>query len=260
MTELRPLLTRDPANAYVRLLGSAELDVPPREGRARLLARLGVQAAGVLGAGTAAAATSGAAGLSVISKWIAIGMMTGFATTGSLHLLEQKAQGSAGEREAMPAAAIVPVEKRSLLQSPAPRSERASEQAPAREEGAAKAPPRQRPAAPVPRPAAEPRSEAKPKATLAATLADEVAALDAARRALQAHDANRALGMLDAHERRFEQPRLAPEATLLRIETLALAGRRDEARRLAQRLLSVKPDTPHAERVRAILRDLASER
>jgi hypothetical protein len=259
MSEPRPLLTEAPTNAHARLLASAELDVPPREGRARLIASLGLQAATVVSTSTVAATAWGAGGVTVIAKWIAVGMVVGFATTGTVHVVEQRLAGSVVEPQALPTAANEAAAKRGPEQPvPVAPSARAAE--PVNEPRAAdgeKELPNRGAAARLP--AGRTESGPIPNATKKGTLAEEVAALDLARRALDARDPARALGMLDAHERRFDKPRLAPEATLLRIETLIAAERRDDARRLAQGLLSSQPDTPHAERVRAILRDLASK-
>jgi hypothetical protein len=260
MSEPRPLLTEDPTNPYARLLGSAELDVAPREGRARLLAGLGLQAATVLGTTTVAAAASGAGGVTAVAKWIAVGMISGFATTGSFHVLERRLSDNGGEAHVAPPAIRVPAANRGPEQlAPVVRSETATEQvSESRADRRETELPKRRIASPLP--AARPESEPTPKAAATDTLAAEVAALDRARRALDERDPSRALSMLDAHAAGFGKPRLGPEATLLRIETLVAAGRREDARRLGQRLLSVDPATPHAERVRKILRDLASDR
>jgi hypothetical protein len=85
------------------------------------------------------------------------------------------------------------------------------------------------------------------------TLHDEVAALDRARAALAGGDATGALSAIAAYERAFPRGALADEASMLRIEALARAGRRDDARTEAARWLARDPQSPHARRLRAIL-------
>ena len=68
------------------------------------------------------------------------------------------------------------------------------------------------PAAPVPAPVRAP----SPSAPRALTLADEVAAIDAARASLARGDTTGALRALDGYDRTFPRGKLAPEAAALR--------------------------------------------
>jgi outer membrane protein assembly factor BamD (BamD/ComL family) len=86
-----------------------------------------------------------------------------------------------------------------------------------------------------------------------ASLLQEVAFLDRAREALLAGDPGRALAALDAYERARVGTRLAAEATLLRIESLLANGERARAAGLAEEFLRAHPETPVADRMRAII-------
>jgi TolA-binding protein len=90
--------------------------------------------------------------------------------------------------------------------------------------------------------------------TAAPSLAEEIATIDRARRALYDHDAHGALRALDEHDRRFPSGALAPEAQVLRVEALLAAGDRPGAEAVANRLLAASPSGPQAERVRMLLR------
>ncbi|MEJ7730213.1 MAG: tetratricopeptide repeat protein [Polyangiaceae bacterium] len=83
-------------------------------------------------------------------------------------------------------------------------------------------------------------------------LSVEVAALDAARAALASGDVPSALRQLDAFDARTGPKRLAGEATLLRIEALLRAGQRGRAADLARRFVEQNPDSPLADRARAL--------
>lgn len=86
----------------------------------------------------------------------------------------------------------------------------------------------------------------------APTLAEEVALLEEARSALERGFASEALTLLNRYEARAGAGRLATEAAVLRIEALALSGRDDEVRRLADLFLRDHPNSPLADRVRRL--------
>ena len=87
----------------------------------------------------------------------------------------------------------------------------------------------------------------------ASSLVAETAALDAARRALRAHDPAAALDALDGYARAFPDGSLAPEATVVRIEALSVHGEHARARALAARFLAEHPTSPLADRVRTLM-------
>jgi outer membrane protein assembly factor BamD (BamD/ComL family) len=75
-------------------------------------------------------------------------------------------------------------------------------------------------------------------------LSVEIAVIDAAKRALAGGDAAEALRQLDAYRAAFPAGTLAAEATALRIDAMARAGRRQEARALLDELRLNHPDSP----------------
>jgi outer membrane protein assembly factor BamD (BamD/ComL family) len=84
-------------------------------------------------------------------------------------------------------------------------------------------------------------------------LADEIAALDVARRALASGDASGALKALDDYRHKFPRGAMSFEASVLNIEALAKSGNMDAARALGHKFLAQNPNSPHAERVRRLI-------
>lgn len=88
-----------------------------------------------------------------------------------------------------------------------------------------------------------------------AALAEELAALDAARAALGAGDPAGALSRLDGYARAHPGGRLELEAEILRIDAIAKSGRADEARKRAEVFLRRHPKSVLAARARGYLDD-----
>jgi hypothetical protein len=86
-----------------------------------------------------------------------------------------------------------------------------------------------------------------------ASLAAELASIEAVRGALAAKDGNRALRALSEYERAYGGGTFALEAQVLRIEAFALLGDRAELKRLAEAFLAAHPNSPYARRVRSLL-------
>jgi outer membrane protein assembly factor BamD (BamD/ComL family) len=105
----------------------------------------------------------------------------------------------------------------------------------------------------TPTPAPPERVDESAARDQSSTLLQEVASLDAARRALARGNAANAVSLLVAHETRFPSGTLTPEARVLRIRALLAAGRRDEAEKLASQFLAANPGSPHAARIRSLL-------
>lgn len=82
------------------------------------------------------------------------------------------------------------------------------------------------------------------------TVAEQLDVLQRARRALRAGAANEALQLLAAEERALAGSEFAAEARLLRIEALASANRRSEARALARDFVRRYPHDPLVDRAR----------
>ena len=83
----------------------------------------------------------------------------------------------------------------------------------------------------------------------------ELAALDAAAKAIQAGNGAGALPLLDAYSRAFPHGTLNLEAKVLRVEALQSAGRHDEAVARARAFVARYPTSPLAEHMHRIAGD-----
>jgi hypothetical protein len=221
------------------LLRSGRADTPPPASRRRTLIALGL-AGSAAATTTAASATAVGAGASAgtaiavssgtvaMVKWILGGVLAGILTVSTFAIVEQRSEKArvesapiAAPRPEATAAQIAPLPPRAL------------------------APPPVDPAPPTPTTA--------PPPPRAASLSDEIAALDAANKALATGDAAGALRAADDHDRRFPGGVLGPEATVVRIEALALRGDREAATRMARAFLDAHPASPHAKHLRSLL-------
>ena len=212
--------------------------------RRKILAGLGVAGALVTTTSTAAGAlAAGKAGLfkgasGAAMKWVMISALVGL----------------------VPAGAWV---AHSRLRAPevVPSSQRASDPAGPERTSAKPAAPAKDPTSELLAPAeATPNSnkvaghDLKGSPVQPSTLSGEVGALQVARNALARDDAAAALAALDRYKSRYPAGRLAPEATVLRIEALVARGDRAQASALAERFESSNPKSPYAERIRSILK------
>jgi hypothetical protein len=89
-----------------------------------------------------------------------------------------------------------------------------------------------------------------PGSAVATHLAEDLALLQQARRALQAGDAATALSLLDRPGSPIDAGPLAEEAQLARISALCQLGRTTEAHAATERLLAAWPGSPAAKRLR----------
>lgn len=90
-------------------------------------------------------------------------------------------------------------------------------------------------------------------ATPQALLSEEARLIDDARAAVARGNGSEALRVLDAHRRRFERPRLRPEALYLRMQALRLQGNINAASHVAERLLADYPNGTQSAAARALL-------
>jgi hypothetical protein len=90
---------------------------------------------------------------------------------------------------------------------------------------------------------------ASPLADAPSALRLELAMLNRVRSLLQRGQGSEGLRALGEYEAQFPKGTLGVEAMVLRVEALALAGRRTEARQAAQRVLDLYPRSPHIERL-----------
>jgi hypothetical protein len=234
MSDPRRLLEETDSELERAMLQSVRSDAMSDQGRRRILAGLGVAGA-VVGTSSSAAGAEAAVKAGLLpwlsglgAKWIAVGVVVGLVPAAGFLAARRSRVESAptGERGGVATAAAPPSE---------PRDEAALPD----ELGAL-------PVVAPPRPASQGTSAA-------ASLSDEVAALQIARRALAGRDPSAALAALDRYARRFPQGRLQTEETVLRIEALMQRGDRASAAALADRFESLHPKSPYGTRIRSLV-------
>jgi hypothetical protein len=256
------------------LLRCARAEAPSAESRDRALSRASSIAAASAGIGALsvapkaasffAAKTGGALATAFGTKSVVVGLATAVlaigAGTAARHYIDLRASRSAPTvvRPAPEPVAVVPAPRAApkppdvtpaLSATPAPTAP-ASRSEPAIRVGhvAARPIPEQTPSDEA---AASP-VEASLTPAPASSLAKEVAALEPVRHALESGAPLGALALLDRYRTEFPRGRLTEEAAALRVEALASAGRRSEARALGAEFLAKHPESPMAERVRVL--------
>ncbi len=217
----------------VTLLRSALPDAPSHGSKRTMLVALGI-AGGVATASAeaTAAATMAKVGIAGLLKWVGIGVLGGAAMVGVVETVAP---------QAAPPARVEAVDS-------APPATKLAQQAPAH----APASPSARPEAVTTQSSPRTARSLEPVASTT-SLADEVRALDGARKALAGGNAKECLVKLDAYRADFPQGALGLEATVLRIEALAVSGARTQARDLGTRFLDSHPNSAHAARVRSVI-------
>lgn len=111
------------------------------------------------------------------------------------------------------------------------------------------------PNAPARASAARAATAPTPSTAASASIAREIELLDTVKSKLGAGSAAEAAHALDAYDAEFPQGTLRPEASVLRIRTLLLAGDRAGAEKLGKDFLAKNPNGVHAKRVRALLEE-----
>jgi TolA-binding protein len=248
MKEIRPLVIETDSDEVRALLRSAEADEPPDGAMRRVLTRAGV---GVAIAAATTAMTTASASVSVsvsaakaapmlVGKWLAVVAVVGAGAVGAVHVARPWTSSILAGQAAVKTAHPEP----QLPTTPAIEAAPAIEPAPAVEDV---------PAAPVTAPIAPPFRHHKAPPAASADIMGEIAAITLVRGALDKGDARGALAALDHYQQDYPRGTLAPEATVLRIEALQLAGDRSRAKALAESFLKAHPKSPHAQRVRSLL-------
>ena len=239
MNDLSRLLDEpgtDPLKAD--LLRVARREGPSSEGRQRILAGLGVAAAAGMVSPTSSAASKGAAKAvppRAALKWAIFGAAGVGAAAVALLVFGHRAPKPASAPPAGPTLLVAP-----------------------------KAAPMALPAAPAS--AVEPgrvtKLEDLPRLSSSSdsvhaapppSLADEVAAIKAAKSALLAGSASDALHQLDAYRAHFPHGRLTQEASVVRIEALLKSGNPSAASAAGDRFLAAHADSPYAARVHTLI-------
>ena len=214
------------------LLRLARKEGPSAESRRRILAGLGAAAA----VGTVSRPSAGAyqvAAPRATLKWTGAGIVA--VGTGVAALLWLGSQQPAASRKLVKSTKILAPER------PHPAALTSAS-------NAADSQP-----APLPAPPQVLDKAARSVAQPAPSLAEEVAAIRSAKRALAAGDAAQALRELQAYQAHFPRGRLAQEAQVVRIEALLKLGNRAAANAAADRFLSAHPDSPYAARVHTLI-------
>ncbi len=249
MSEPRRLLDDGGSDLERSILRAGRADAPSPGSRRKALAALGLAGGATVTAASssATAALAKSAGTVALLKWIGVGLVGGLLTIGVVTLQSSpRGDPPPAPRPAVPPVTLGGTPRPPVAAVAAPRS---PDPSPSGEEAVTVGdPPRAPPPLVAPPPEPPPRASGRPAAT---SLMEEVAALDAAREALAAGDAPRALRALDDHDRRFAGGALGPETTVLRIDALVLRGDRATAARLGEAFLAAHPHSLYASRVRS---------
>ena len=250
MTEPRRLLADPAATHFERnLLESWSSETPSPDAQARALAIAGVVAASAIGGAAAAAAPKAAAiALSGAAKLGLAGAMLLASAIVSLVIVTGSGGVPAPVHRKGPAPAAVD------LREPGSgvATSRPADSSTAREvEPPSVSPADLQTVPPVAAPAA-PRAQGSVAAPTG-SLSEEIESFERARASLERGDVDRAIGLIDAYEKRYPAGVFAQEAEVLRVKALTAKGDVAGARRAGERFLSANPASPHAPRVRAIL-------
>lgn len=256
MSELKHWASDGATEAEAKLLDAARGEGPSPAARARIAGALGVGVATSLaggvaaGAGGAAKAATAVAPLSVVTvvKWALVVAAVGTSSVVALH--SQRAPApvtsapaavsmspprplAAPTETALPTIAAVPP-----IETPAPT--------------------RTPPVASSARPASAVRSGLATEApsASAAPVDLELALLEQAKAALDAHRPGDSLAVVADYERRHPRGVFMIEAKVIRIEALHAAGRMPEARQAAEIFLRSFPNAAQAARIRSLLREI----
>lgn len=233
----RLLSSLDSTDLEKELLSSWD-EQPPRDARAKTLAMLGVAGATTIaGAATAAGASiapkAATAGWLVLAKWTAVAVVAIGATAAGIGIATRHHDELVAP---IVATATATMRAPDPIVTPTATVESTSKTIEIPVETTHHTPQITHTAPPA-----------------ASTLAEQVAALDRARAALEAHDGAKARKLALAYEAEYPGGAFTQEAELVRIEALAQDGSRAEAERAGKRFLAAYPKSPHAPRVRTLL-------
>jgi hypothetical protein len=236
MTELKRWLEDGAPPEVGRLLSAARAETPRRCSLERTLLSLGVT-----GLATTAGAKTVAGAVAVTLKWVAVGALGGSVVMGTMAGIRQLAAPA-------PAPSISAPSVSRPARSPRPAEPRHDVPVPFEPEASPE--PRAKSTAVLPLASREPG----PGPAVDRYLTEEIGVIDRARASLNAGDPSEALRALDEHDRRFDDPRLAPEALYLRMEARARLWDRAGAERAAREILKQYPGGPQVGRAEELLR------
>lgn len=204
-------------------------------------------AAGVAGVATSAGAAGVASGSGVFLKWAALACVVTLGTAGVGMTLSSDGDPDSGRRPTPPVvSARTPG---SSLPPPAPTNAAAPAEPPA---SSASPPARAPRISEVGAARSAPVGAAEEVVVDVDELAQETQLIERARAHVAAGRAAAALTALDEYESRFPVRRYAPEALYLRMNALLALGQHDAARRVAARLATSYPNSPHAVRAESV--------
>lgn len=237
MNDIEPWLDTDAPPDVAESLRAARVEAPRRAVVERCMTLIGTAGGVALSSSVAGAAASGAGGKALGAalpvKWGLAGFAAGTMLMGGVELTQ---------RSVAPSVAEPPPPSTALSSNPAtvaPPFQPVTA-------GSASPEPLAPPSVPVNRPSSPSADE---------RLSAELALLSGVRAAIDRHDTDTALRLLVEHARRYPTgAQLLPEARYLKLEALALAERREEARDVARRILELDPRGPHAARAKEILK------
>jgi hypothetical protein len=239
MNEIEVWLDTDAPPDVAESLRAARAEAPRRAVVERCVTLVGAASAAALSASVAGAAAPGVGGkalgvgATVLVKSGVLGMTAGMVLMIGLELTDR---------------ALAP----SLVSSPAPA------RAPSRRPMSHGLPfePALRPPPSAEAPARRSVPPSRPSSTSADDrLTAELSLLSDVRAAIDGGDPSTALKLLVEHARQYPgDGRLQPEARYLELEALTLAGRSEDARGVARRILELDGRGPYAARARAILK------
>jgi hypothetical protein len=243
------------------LLRSAEVDEPSSAAYAKVAAALGVGTA--LGVGASlpapAALVAGASGASALARWSGtlVGKLALLGVSGALllgagvALLWHRSVNEASAARSALAAAPTPAPAAAVAGASLPAS---VEPSPAVVPSAAR-PPHATSGGSASRGFARPAHAALRAASgsSGSSLSEQVQSLDRARVALSSGDAGAALIEITHYRNAWPKGVFLTEASVLEIEALAKRGERALAAIRAQAFVAAHPDSPQAERLRALI-------
>ncbi|MBN1606747.1 MAG: hypothetical protein JW940_08940 [Polyangiaceae bacterium] len=262
MRETPRLLDKGADDFERALLRSAARDAGSSHARARCLAAA-AGASLITGAAASAASAGTATGTALLVKWVGVGVVTGLTTLGAVHGTTYAVRALSSRSTAVQPAAAA------RGRAAPPRAAALSENQVQEGRAAAVTVSLQRPdissSTDTPAQATRMGSDSARNGSVAVfsdednTLDREVALLDAARSALSAGDARRALSLLAAQQRQFPRGALGPEARLTRIKALLSLGDRATAEAETRRLEQGRPGGAHASRARQLLEEATAK-
>jgi len=237
MTDPRRLLAGDATDFERLLLGAADRERPSRLQRGRMRRALILAELGVLTA--SAKAIAAFAGNVIVVAVVASTLAGGSSSSPTVPAYDSSQ--SVTKATARQAAVSLPSKASSSIVQAVPEPyDATAEHLPLAEESLVE-----------PRTVGRSRTEAALRRLPA--LSQEIALMDQARTALRSGSPEKALALLGQYRTQFPQGSFGQEVTVLRIESLATSGNRNQAIAEANSFLEMQPNSPHAERLRRVI-------